>query len=146
MFDRDHIRPPGCGACGPVLPMPGGPYERVSLRSTLCCAIVLPGQNSPFRAYRCIYLMSQYAMRLLLSAFWPAGYVAPVEQCCLCPVGLIRYVACAAGLPIPSGAGMQKFVPLERCTACLFGFDGVWTFRAISQGSKCPYMIGRDLV
>ena len=59
-------------------------------------------------------------VRLLLSAFWPTGYVEPVEQCCLCPVGLIRYVACAAVLPIPSGAVLQMYIfNVTVCRAAL---------------------------
>ena len=76
------------------------------IRYVACGADLCPVGPS----YRCIYSMSQYAVRLLLSAFWPTGYVAPVGQCCLCPVGLIRYVACAAVLPIPSGAVLQMYI------------------------------------
>ena len=36
--------------------------------------------------------------------------VAPVEQCCLCPVGHIRVVACGAVLPMPSGAALQMYI------------------------------------
>jgi hypothetical protein len=59
------------------------------IRYVACGAELCPVGPS----YRCIYSMSQYAVRFLLSAFWPTGYVAPVEQCCICPVGLIRYIA-----------------------------------------------------
>ena len=59
-------------------------------------------------------------VRLLLSAFWPTGYVAPVEQCCLCPVGLIRYVACAAVLLMPSGGSLQ--IHILNVTVCRAAF------------------------
>ena len=37
-------------------------------------------------------------------------YVAPVEQCCLCPVGHMRVVACGAVLPMPSGVALQMHI------------------------------------
>ena len=79
-----HIRYVACGA---VLPMPSGAVLHIYIHS-----------------------MSQYAGRLLLVALWPTGYVAPVEQCCLCPVGHIKYVACGAVLPMPSGASLQMHI------------------------------------
>ena len=89
------------------------------IRYVACGADLCPVGPS----YRCIYSMSQHAVRLLLSAFWPTGYVAPVGQCCLCPVGLIRYVACAAVLPIPSGAVLQMYIFLGRfCCAMVVGW------------------------
>ena len=92
-----HIRHVACGA---VLPMPSGAVLQMYIS------------------------MSQYAVRLLLVALWPTGYVAPVEQCCLCPVGHIRYVACGAVLPMPSGASLQMhilhvIVNVPLCGPCL---------------------------
>ena len=52
-------------------------------------------------------------------------YVAPVEQCCLCPVGHIRYVVCGAVLPMASGAALQMYifnVTQKCCRAIRAGF------------------------
>ena len=78
-----HIRYVACGA---VLPMLSGTVLQMYIS------------------------LSQYAVRPLLVALWPTGHVAPVEQCCLCPVGHIRYVACGAVLPMPRGASLQMHI------------------------------------
>jgi hypothetical protein len=70
----------------------------------------------------------------------------PVKSSFYCINIRVLVERCPVCLTDQGISGMQTFVPLERCTACLLALDGVWTYRAISQGSKCQYMIGRDLL
>ena len=112
-----HIRHVACGA---VLPMPSGAVLQMYIS------------------------MSQYAVRPLLAAPWPTGYVAPVEQCCLCPVGHIRYVACGAVLPMPSGAVLQIYIHSMSQYAVRLLLSAFWPTRnAAPLEQCCPSPVGR---